>query len=293
MAEDKGKGASPTIVGGQPPSDGQGLGSEVPTGVELLLSMAAVDPAFATALQERPDETIQASGVTLTASERAILGSVGRGSLGAMIVGVRQVMPDEERRKFLGHSAAAMLLLASGLGGGAAACEGCGAKVTGSRPTPPIEHNYPAPTGSRPDPPDPPDPPEPPEPPSKRHPGIETGIRPDLIESRPTPMGKTTGSRPDLPEPSPRPLSRGISPDRPMPLSRGISPDRPHSPKTGSRPDKPEPPKKPDAGIKRPSPTRGIRPDKPRPNAGVSPDRPRPMPKSRGISPDLPGDDEL
>ena len=227
-----------TIVGGQPPGNERGLGG-VPVGVEELLSMAAVDPEFARALVARLEETIQASGVALTGSERAILSSVGPGNLETMIDGVRGVMPDEQRREFLGRSAAAVFLLASGasLAGGAAGCDSWGGKVTGSRPEPPqpVEHKYPAPTGARPDPP--------PEPPAKRHPGIETGIRPDLLEKpdqgvkpdqsvkRPQP---TRGIRPDRPQHTKgirpdRPLSRGISPDRtrPMPKSRGISPDLP------------------------------------------------------------------
>lgn len=257
MAEDKGKGGSPTIVGGQPPSEAQGVGSGVPVGVEELLSMAAVDPKFAAALQERPEQAIQVSGVLLTASERAILNSVGPASLGTMIAGVREVMPDEERREFLGHSAAAMLLLASGLGGTAASCDEMGMTATGSRPDPPAEHKYPAPTGARPDPPEP----------------------------KPAPREPDMGRRP---------METGSRPDEPPPKPHGFD-----SPKTGSRPDEPEPaPPKPDQGIRRPSPTRGIRPDRPRPpnrpplSRGVRPDRPRPMPKSRGISPDLP-DDEL
>jgi len=111
-----------TIVGGQPPGNERAPGG-IPVGVEELLSMAAVEPEFAQALMERPEETIQASGVALTESEQAILKSVGPGNLAAMIDGVRGVMPDEQRRDFLGRSAAAVLLLASGVGSGAAACD--------------------------------------------------------------------------------------------------------------------------------------------------------------------------
>jgi hypothetical protein len=245
MAEDKAKGGLPTIVGGQPAKD-EPTPEGIPVGLEQLLSMAAVEPEFSRALQDNLEQTIEASGVPLTTSERAILNSVGPDALGTMINGVRGVMPDEERREFLGRAATAMFLLASGVGASAAAgCDGWGSKVTGSRPEP-IPHKYPAPTGARPDPPEPP--PEP-----------VTGSRPDLPEPPeppPKPHGfdsPKTGSRPDEPEPPPPKPDRGIR--RPSP-TRGI------------RPDKPRPPNKP-------SLSRGTRPDKPRPQTkGIRPDWP-------------------
>lgn len=226
-----------TIVGGQPPGNERAPGG-IPVGVEELLSMAAVEPEFAQALMERPEETIQASGVALTESEQAILKSVGPGNLAAMIDGVRGVMPDEQRRDFLGRSAAAVLLLASGVGSGAAACD-WGMKATGSRPDP-VEHKYPAPTGAR---PDPPNPPPAPKPDMYRGP-IETGSRPD-----PPPAPEAvTGSRPDEPEEKP-PRKPDAGRKRPQP-TRGIRPDRPKPPQ-------------------RPPLSRGTRPDKPRPKENV------------------------
>lgn len=236
MADEKKTAIKTTIVGGQPPGNERALDGSVSVGIEELLSMAAADEEFAGALLERREEALEASGVPLTASERAILGTVTPAALEQMIAGVRAMLPEPERREFLGRSAAAMLLL---LGSGAAASgAGCNRSVTGSRPEP-----IPAPpqttTGSRPD-----------------RPEEITPPRPDMGVAEPPPL-PPTGHRPDLP-----PKSRGISPDRPRPDEHGFG-----SPKTGSRPDEPEPKPKPDAGRPRPPtrprPTRGIRPDYP------------------------------
>ncbi len=238
-----------TTVGGQPPGGEGGVEDGVPMGIEALLSMAAVDDQFSNALLQDRDEAILASGVQLTKHEQAILGLVDNAALEHMIASVHGLIPESERREFLGRSAAAMLFLMSG--GAALGASGCKEinpmTATGSRPDPPGPPPTPIETGSRPDLPD------------------EVAPKPDVGVPQPTPA-PPTGHRPD-PPPNTMPLSRGISPDRPEPT---------RSPRTGSRPDRPKP--KPDAG----------KPKRPPRSRGISPDRPRPMPLSRGISPDRP-----
>lgn len=77
--------ASPrtTIVGGQPPETAKEL-PPLPTGMEKLLRLAAVDEAFRRVLLERRGEAAPAAGVELTSSERAILASVPAEQLEAM-----------------------------------------------------------------------------------------------------------------------------------------------------------------------------------------------------------------
>ena len=129
MADNERDGSGPqsavktTIVGGQPPGNQRDLEGRVPVGIEELLAMAAVDDDFAEALDGRRAEAIEASGVALTDSERAILGTVDRGALEQMVAGVRGLLPEQARREFLGRSAAAMMFL---MGGGAAlGAQGC------------------------------------------------------------------------------------------------------------------------------------------------------------------------
>ncbi len=242
----------PTIVGGQPPGPLRDTADRVPTGLEALLSMAAAAPDFAEALQARPAEALRASGLSLTPSERAMLASVSGEGLRAAVRGVRDQLPEEARREFLGWSAAAMLLLAGGLGGATTACDHWG-PVKGSRPDDPTPRSR----GISPDMP---------------------GLAPASPRPRPEPAPPTQGIRPDLPAAPGFPAAEtGLRPDPPPPLGptgTGIRPDLPEhdqperygSARTGSRPDPPPP--RPDAG---------------RP-------RPPPPPKSRGISADLPDD---
>ena len=167
-------------------------------GLEGLLAMAAVDERFAAALLADRERTIEASGVSLTPTEQRLLRSIDDAALRSMVAGVGSTIPDHERRRFVGVSAAAALALFAGAC--RPSCEPSGRSSrsnqleTGSRP-----HRKPEPvTGTRPTPTSPPD---------------STGIRPDL------PPGGGTGIRPDRPA--------GIRPDAGGTVRTGSRPDRP------------------------------------------------------------------
>ena len=203
----KQKAVRTTIVGGQPPGNERPL-QPIPVGIEELLAMAAVDSEFADALFANRDRAIDASGVSLTATERAIIGATDTSMLSQMIKNVQGAIPDADRRTFMQRSAAALLAFLGGAAVvGAAACD---QKVTGSRPIVP-----------------------------------NAGVRPEgnpakaAESTKDTPPDAET-DKPDAPPPKPdagpppskvRPRpSRGIRPDRPQP-TRGIRPDKPKQPK--------------------------------------------------------------
>ncbi len=212
-----------TIVGGQPPGNDRAM-QPVPVGIEQLMAMAAVDPDFAEALYVDQESAVAASGVELTATERGILAATPEPALRQMVGNVGGAIPDEERRAFLGRSAAALLALVGGvlpLG-----ASGCDQKVKGIQPDkpPPNVPDQPKTKAVKP-------PPEPMPP---------TGIRPDRPPKPATvpdagrpapepaaPIGGLTAPK----KPPVRPQSRGNRPDRPRPRpdrrTKGIRPDRP------------------------------------------------------------------
>jgi hypothetical protein len=260
FGDDDPKNPSPrtTIVGGQPPLSCRGASPPapqpqedadlppVPTGLQRLMRLASVDPAFARELGARRAEVAAAAGIELTASERAILQAIPAAHLQAMIGGLPP--PDEDRRSFLRQTAASAVVL---LGG---AVLGPGCPVRGSRADVPPE----------------PTPPRPDEPPP-----VPAGARIDVPpEAPPRPLEPTAppaGIRPDVPAepPPPRPAdnqpTRGIRPDR-RPMPAGIRP-RPN----------PDDPLRPGYN----PPTKGIQPDIPK-TRGIMGD----VPEFKGIEPD-------
>lgn len=87
---------------------------EIPTGIENLLALAAVNEAFATALLRDPEEAARASGVDLSDGERAILEVSTPEALGQLAEVVRERLPKPERRRFLELATAAVATLAAG-----------------------------------------------------------------------------------------------------------------------------------------------------------------------------------
>lgn len=206
------KPASPrtTIVGGRPPESGDGL-PPVPTGIEQLLRLAAVDDDFREVLIERRGDAAAAAGVVLTPNERAILGAIPETQIEAMAG--RLPPPPPQRRVFLRQAAASAVVA---LGGAALmSCEACSPTATlGVQPDIPpprpsdneqgSSHVSEPPPHPRPDEPTPP-----------------TGIAPDIPPERPehNNMPMEGGAAPD--EPPPRPdhnevqTSGGSAPDVP------------------------------------------------------------------------------
>lgn len=245
-ARDK-QAAKITIVGGQPPGNTRDL-PPIPAGIEEILGLAAVEQQYADLLYQDRGHAVEASGVSLTATERVILGAVGDDALRKMVD--RLALTEQDRRYFLGRAAAVAAVLVAGAATVGAA--GCRDKV--APPQGPVKT-----AGVRPDRTD--------------HVEAPTGIRPDRPPaSRPSELEVETGARPDRP-PEPPGVRTGIRPDHPSDhdTSRG---------KGGARPDRP----KPDAGVK-PKPNRGVRPDRPPQSRGIRPDRP---PQTKGIRPDRP-----
>lgn len=100
-----------TIVGGRPPEESPQT-PPVPTGMQKLLRLAAVDPEFARELVLRRDQVAAAAGVELNARERAMLQAVPEEQLRAMI----EILPPppEARRDFLRKTAATAVVLLGG-----------------------------------------------------------------------------------------------------------------------------------------------------------------------------------
>jgi len=226
MFRSDGEGAGPasprtTIVGGRPPEAQGGL-PPVPIGLERLLRLAAVDPAFGAELIARRVEVAAAAGVDLTRSEAAILAAIPAAQLEAMID--RVPPPAPPRRDFLQQAAASAVIA---LGGAAlASCEACMPATQGIRPdVPPArpDHNVVYETGgAAPDVP----------PPRPDYPPPPTGISPDMPPPREykPPEDQTQWPRPDYPPPP-----TGIAPDlpparpeaNPMQSTGGAAPDVP------------------------------------------------------------------
>lgn len=210
---ESGSSASPrtTIVGGRPPEPSVGL-PPVPTGIERLLRLAAVDQAFRQVLVERRGAAAEAAGFELTPNEGAILSAIPANQLVAMAESLPA--PAQPRRQFLQQAAASAVLA---LGGAALAnCADCD-PTRGIRSDVPQrpEHNEMQETGgAAPDiPPEPESPPPRPE-----HPEIppepQPPPRPDHSD-----MQGNGGAAPDLPSlrPPEKHLTRGITHDLPPP----------------------------------------------------------------------------
>jgi len=164
-----------TIVGGRPPGSGQRVG-DIPRGIEVLVKKAAVDPQFRELLLDRRAEAAESIELRLDPAEAMMLAAAPRAQLEAIIA--RTSVPEEHRRAFLGHAAAAMLA-AIGV-----ATAGCGKET----PTKGIRPDEIPITGDRPD--------RPPQHPERVEPSQGTRPRPP--------------ERPERVEPT-----KGISPDRP------------------------------------------------------------------------------
>jgi hypothetical protein len=218
-----------TIVGGQPPGNDRPLAS-VPVGIEELLLMAAVDPAFRDALLDDRDRAVSASGVSLRPTERAILAAVDATTLQRMISNVGTTIPEHDRRTFIGRSAAALLALVGG--GTLLATTGC-PETKGARPDRPSKV-----TGIRPQR----------DPQPQPAPVVDVPPERDPAQRREQLQGET-GARPDRPPPKEQPDAGLKKPvERPKP-TRGIRPDRPNptpAPPMGHAPDRPK--KRSDSG---------------------------------------------
>jgi hypothetical protein len=83
------------------------MGKSIPQGIEVLVAKASLDPEFKLALLERRAVAAESIGLVLVPAEAAMLASVPRGQLEAIIASTR--VPQEHRRAFLGQAAATML----------------------------------------------------------------------------------------------------------------------------------------------------------------------------------------
>jgi hypothetical protein len=95
-----------TIVGGRPPGCGCAVGP-IPRGIEVLTKKAAVDPDFRQVLLNKRAAAADEIGLTLSPSERLMLGGVPAAQLEAIIANTR-VSPSH-LPAFLGKVAALML----------------------------------------------------------------------------------------------------------------------------------------------------------------------------------------
>jgi hypothetical protein len=176
----------------------------VPTGLQRLLCLAAVDVEFRQKLVELRSAVASAAEVPLTASERSILDTVPASHLEAMIGGLPP--PPGDRREFLRSAAASAVVL---LGGAALSASCQEPKARGPFPvdSPDRErHRMPAPGGAN----------------------------PDVAWRRRGPDAGASPARPEPPVPPP-PVPAGIRPDLPLPRPAGIRPDLPPPRKPGDK----------------------------------------------------------
>jgi hypothetical protein len=254
------QGVSPrtTIVGGRPP-EAAGELPPVPTGIQKLLRLAAIDEAFREELLRRRAGIADAAGVELTASERAILAAIPAAQLAQMVEFLPP--PPASRRTFLRQTASTAVMLL----GGAVLAECTTPRTAGSAPDRSPEPAADASTGtpaasdasapSAPDVPPPPDafeelaPLRPVEPPP-----VPAGVRPDWVgptDEEPIPVRPTV---------DPTATEGGIAPHQPEPRDAGepdIARSDVYHPTRGIRPDVPE---RPPRNINAPG---GARPDLP------------------------------
>jgi hypothetical protein len=198
-----------TIVGGRPPESGDGL-PPVPTGIQRLLRLAAVDDDFADELVRRPLEVARTAGVPLTRSEAAILASIPAQQIVAMAA--QLPAPPPRRREFLRQTAATAVVL---LGGAALPTALTGCCPVEDEPGRPDINLMQGEGGA--------DPEEPPVRVEHREMESDGGISPDLVETlEPTPPEEpVTAEEPPAEDSEPRPqhneMTRrgGAKPDLP------------------------------------------------------------------------------
>jgi hypothetical protein len=223
-----------TIVGGRPPEQNTNP-FPVPTGIQRLLRLAAVDPAFRQELISRRAGMAEPAGVTLTASEKAILDSIPAEQLAVM---AESLPPEPEpRRDFLRKTAASAVVLLGGVAlSSCDSCAGKGASPPASEQPPERENKMYRTRGLQDIAPQE----------RAEHNEVPStgGARPDEPPQRPTQVPSPPGgARPDVPPPPPPADGGGFA--TPPPGWDGGAPP----------PDEPPPPR-PD----KPSPTRGIQP---------------------------------
>ncbi len=245
MGDDPPEAPSPrkTIVGGRPPEKGSGA-PPVPTGIQSLLRLASVDGKFRDELVSRRADIAGAAGVTLTASEAAILGSIPEGQLREMAEMMPPPHPD--RRAVLRQTAATAVVLLGGAAMAEAVSACCGAEDSPLRP----DHNeMQGEGGAAPDEPEWDDPtPEDTTPEGSldrpdHNEMMETGGAAPDIPPEPEAeirrldemeMAKAGGAAPDIPpDPTPPPVEEPTP--EPPPVTRGHSHDvpEPRGGKTG------------------------------------------------------------
>jgi len=92
---------------------GHGYGT-LPLGIEQVVARAAADPAFARDLLADRRAALEANGIALTSTERAVIESLDEPLLTGMIAGLAENLVDLERRAFLGKSSAVAALVLGG-----------------------------------------------------------------------------------------------------------------------------------------------------------------------------------
>jgi len=117
--EDGSEFVSKTIVGGRPRRR-KTYRMNIPAGIEKILYVASIDPAFRAKLLEDRAGAIASKKVSLTPSESAVLASVSDETLATMIDQIRPKI--HGRRRFMRAVAVAAVTLATGTAG--VACDG-------------------------------------------------------------------------------------------------------------------------------------------------------------------------
>lgn len=105
---------SPTIVGGQPPGALKRTISGLPVGIERVLVLAAVEPEFLQELRGHRLAAVDGRGLTLSRSERAMLGAIPEAQLEATVRGLDTSERNLQRRSFLRTVAAGAVTIAAG-----------------------------------------------------------------------------------------------------------------------------------------------------------------------------------
>ncbi len=117
-----------TIVGGRPSKE-ESSARGIPRGLEVLLKKASVDEEFRASFLEKRSRAAEAILLELDPAEAAMLDSMPREQLEAIIRGTR--VPAEDRRIFLGQAASVML---AALGAGVSCISGCSKGIQPDRP---------------------------------------------------------------------------------------------------------------------------------------------------------------
>lgn len=189
-----------TIVGGQPTGARRRRRASIPVGIEKVLYLAAVEPEFRRALLSERLDAIEARGLSLRDSERAMLRVAPAAQLEAAIDGLDVSAHNVGRRRFMRQVAAAAVTLAAG-----EALSGCGevqGPSTGDAQEHDAEQHYMDAGGARPDVPED-DVPEADVAPLDREAFPEAspaGISPDVPDYDANYPSDSAGIRPDVPE---------------------------------------------------------------------------------------------